>query len=179
MLFWGLLLIGVILVTIGTIFLSYWIPKRLGYKKIGIAISSILTIGLIILIIGEFVIKDYLFFKSDAKTFLSNHSIILNDNFEITYNDTDEMLDAYQRFILEISSADKLRIIESIKSSDNFGEKDSVEQPENSVRTVNYEDNYAFIRKSTQTFGRGEISIIEIIEVSKDRNSLTCYKYIP
>ena len=164
----------------GTIFLSYWIPKRLGFKKFGIALSSIMTLGLLILALGQFVLKDHLFFKSDAKKFLSNHDISLKDEFKITSNDTDELLDSYQKFDLEISESDKLRIIDAIKSSDNFGEKDfTTDQADNSITSINFEDNQAFIRKSRQTYGPGKISIIEVIEASKSKNTLTCYKYIP
>lgn len=169
-----------VLLISGTIFLSYWIPKRLGYKKIGIVLSSILTIGLLILILGQFVLKDYLFFKSDAKEFLINHNIRLEDEFKIIYSDTDEFLGSYQKFALEISQNDKLKVIDAIKSSDNFGERDfTADQAANSVTSINFEDDHAFIRKSKRTFGQGEISVIEIIEVGKNNNTLTCYKYIP
>jgi hypothetical protein len=164
----------------GTIFLSYWIPKRLGYKKIGIALSGSITFGMLFLIFVQFVLNDYLFFKSDAKEFLLNHGISLKEEFKIIYNDADELLDAYQRFDIEISLADKLRIIDAIRSSDNFGdEKFTSDQGNNSITSNNYEDSHAFIRKSRKTFGPGEISIVEVIEVSKEQNTVTCHKYIP
>lgn len=168
-----------LLLSAGTIFLSYWVPKRLGYKKFGIALASILTLGSIFFVLEQFILKDYLFFKSDARKFLLSNDIILNDNFEITSHDSDEMLDSYQKFILSISPSDKMRIIESIKFADNFDQHDSTIQPDNSLRTVNYEDDDSYIRKSTQRFGSHEISIINIIEVAKNTNTLTCYKYIP
>ena len=46
-------------------------------------------------------------------------------SFKIIQNDSDEILDAFQRLTLEISAADKLRLVESIKSADNFG-RDSI-----------------------------------------------------
>ena len=176
--FWGLILIGAIIILAGTIFLSYWIPKKLGNKKLGIALSLILTTALFLLT-SLTVFKDHLFFKSDAKEFLSKYDINLNDDFKITYNDSDEILDAYQKFNLEISPTDRLRIIEAIKTSENFGKSEFIKQADNSTGTVNYEVNNLFVRKSRQTFGSNEVVIIEVIEVDKEKNRLTCYKYIP
>ncbi|HMG93728.1 MAG TPA: hypothetical protein VK589_26905 [Chryseolinea sp.] len=176
--FWVLIVVVVIILLAGTLFLGYWIPKKLGYKKPGIVLSGILAAGLILSIIAT-ISKDYLFFKSDAKEFLSKHDIHLNDDFRIIHNDSDEILGAFQKFSLEISPTDKLRIIESITSSVNFGKDDFIEQENNSRTTINYEDNKSFIRKSRQAFGRNEVPIIEIVQVNKGINTLTCYKYIP
>src|SRR5690348_15508801 len=91
----------------GILFLSYWIPKRLGYKTFGIGLCATLSAGMLVLILGQFVLKDYLFFKSDAKEFLSNHHLSLKDEFEIISNENDELLDSYQKFELEVSTSDK------------------------------------------------------------------------
>ena len=44
--FWGLILVVGIILLAGTIFLAYWIPKKLGHKKLGFILSGILTAGL-------------------------------------------------------------------------------------------------------------------------------------
>jgi hypothetical protein len=59
-LFYGLMIIILLLIVSGIIFLSYWIPKRLGYKKLGKIISRILIIGLIIFILS-IVFEDLIF----------------------------------------------------------------------------------------------------------------------
>jgi len=174
--FWGLVL-GIILLA-GTIILTYWIPKKLGHKKLGFVLSGILIAGLILFTVAT-IFRDYLFFKSDANAFLSNNDIQLHDEFKIIHNDRDEILDAFQKFTLEISPADKLRLVESIKSADNFGRDQFNEQAHNSRSTINYEGNESFIRKSRQTFEPNMVPIIEIVEVDKEKNVLICYKYIP
>jgi hypothetical protein len=157
---------------------GFYSPKKLGHKKLGLVLSGILTAGLILIVIAT-IFKDHLFFKSDAKGFLSNHDIHLNDEFKILDNDSDEILNAFQKFTLEISHADKLRLIESIKSANNFGRDQFTELAPNSRTTINFEDNNSFVRKSRQTFGPNEVPVIKIVEVDKEKNILTCYKYIP
>ncbi len=64
---------------------SYWIPKRLGNKKLGIWLSRILMASLLIFILAT-LFKDQLFFKHDAKKSLKEHGIELKDDFKFISN---------------------------------------------------------------------------------------------
>jgi hypothetical protein len=174
--FWGLTILILVLVLVGIIFFSYWIPKRMGHKKLGTVISLTLIAGLGLLVLFA-VFHDRLFFKSDVDKFLARHNIKLNDDFRILTNEDDVLIGAYQKFEIEISHADKEQIIELIKNSNNFGGKERFEP--NSTESFNYEDDSYFIRGTTQTFGQGYSPVIEIVNVDKEENKLTCYKYLP
>ena len=118
--FWGLVILFLAIILIGLIFLSYWIPKKMGYNRFGIIFSGTLIISLILYILS-IVFHDRLFFKSDVINFLSRQDIRLKDDFKILTNEDDAPFGAFQKFELEISSDDKRQIIQSIKNSDNFG----------------------------------------------------------
>jgi hypothetical protein len=171
--FWPLIGIGAIVILVALIFLGYWIPKKLGHRKFGVWLSLTLVGGLVLVIVLT-TLQDYFFFKSDAEDFLSSQNISLKDDFKITFHDTDEILDAYRKFTLEISPSDKLRIIEAIKASPDFGQRELT-----NANTIHYEDDHSFVIKSKHSSGSGHVSLIEVIEVSKNWNLLTCYKYIP
>ena len=118
-LFYFLLLLVFLSICVGFIWLSYWIPKRSGKRKIGVYLSSTLTLGLVILIFS-YIFDDYLFFKSDARKHLSEINIELKDNFEIISNKDGGLMDYYHTFNLSISEADKNRLIEKIKDSKDY-----------------------------------------------------------
>jgi hypothetical protein len=178
MTFWGLTILILILVPMGGIFLSYWIPKSLGYKRVGTVISLTLIAGLALLVLF-IVFHDRLFFKSDVDKFLAGQSIKLNDDFRILSNKDDGLIGAYQAFEVEISHGDKKQIIGLIKNSNNFGLNSSDIPEPNSTVSFNYEDDSYFTRKTTRTFGQGYSPVIEIVNVHKEKNRLICYKYLP
>jgi hypothetical protein len=100
MTFWGLTILILVLFLMGSIFLSYWIPKSLGYKRVGTVISLTLIAGLALLVLF-IVFHDRLFFKSDVDKFLAGQRIKLNDDFRILNNKDDGLIGAYQTFEVE------------------------------------------------------------------------------
>ena len=94
-------------------------PKRLGKRKLGLWLSRILTVGLLTLIIAT-VYEDHFFFKSDAKEKLKEHNVELLDNFKIVSNESGGFMDYFHQFSLIISPVDRERIIDQIKSADNY-----------------------------------------------------------
>ena len=167
-------------ICIGFIFLCYWIPNKLGYKKTGFIISSIL--GLLIIYISIYTIfEDELFSNRNAKELLKKQGIILNDNFDILKNESDFAIgDYYHIFILKISNKDKNKIITQIVNSNNYqkiGEKVTEinqEIDENIGFTIiqNYETENEYVRKIYKTF-REEISPDYItISLEKKGNNL-------
>ena len=178
-LFYGLMIIILLLIVSGIIFLSYWIPKRLGYKKLGKIISRILIIGLIIIILS-IVFEDLIFFKSNARGFLKTHDIELTDKFKIISNNKSGIRDYSHKFELKISENDKNQTIKQIIDSEGFF-KDSTNNfylPRNIGRysekmiKANYENDWYYRRESYETFTQGHAPCLEIISVSKDDNIL-------
>ncbi|KZS41061.1 hypothetical protein AWE51_23165 [Aquimarina aggregata] len=164
----------------GIIYLSYWIPKKLGKKKLGIILSRILSVGVILLILS-FVFDDILFFKRDAKKYLSEQKIELNDDFEILNNQSGGVMDYYHRFELEISQVDKNRLINEIRSAENF--QDSVisyyhlpsyfDRYSGELITANYETDREFKTEFYQPNGKGMAPTYRIISISKIDKKLT------
>ncbi len=90
---------------VGLIYLSFLIPKKLGYEKLGKLLSRSLIL-VILFFISSFVFEDYLFFKSDVKKHLSTEGFTIKDDFKITYKKYSDLIDYYHRFEIEISTSD-------------------------------------------------------------------------
>ncbi len=111
-----LLLIATI---IGVIYFTYWLPNRLGNKKLGIILSRSLVVILSISLFFP-LFEDSLFFKSDARRILAKYKINLNDDFKIISNRTENFYGYYHQFELEISENDKKTIIQQITQAKNY-----------------------------------------------------------
>lgn len=68
------------------IFISYWTFTAFNKKKTGLVLSTILTIGFLLLIMQPW-ISDWTFSKKDATKILSFHNIELKDDFKILKNE--------------------------------------------------------------------------------------------
>lgn len=119
MIFWLLIILLIIVLTIGLIYLGYWIPKRFGKRKLGKWIAGILSITVLAFILS-IVFEDEIFFKSDAEELIAEHNIELKDNFELNTNEFTGIKDFYHRFELTISESDKSRITNKIKNAQNY-----------------------------------------------------------
>ena len=119
LIFWIFIILLIIGLTIGLIYLGYWIPKRFGKRKLGKCIAGILSIAVLTFILSV-VFEDELFFKSDAKELIAEHNIELKDNFELNSNEFTGIKDFYHRFELTISESDNLRITNKIINAENY-----------------------------------------------------------
>jgi hypothetical protein len=181
-LFWGLSILLLISIIVGLIYFAYWLPKRLGKRKLGLWLSGTLTAGLLILIIAT-VFEDKFFFKSDAQKRLKEHSIELKDDFKIISNDSGGFMDYYHQFVLTITSQDKERLINQIRSADNY-------QPEademfdlraGKIRysdtdtsfTANYQDKWNYIYEFYKPNKQGYAPTWDKVSISKTENKLT------
>jgi hypothetical protein len=172
--FWGLILLAFLLVSVGTIFLSYWIPKKMEYRKIGVIVSRTLMVAAVIGIL-TIVFSDKLFFKSDVNEILGRHNIKLKDDFKIISNSSGGFMDYYHTFELSISQADKKEIIDKINASkdfvvdtkNNFYLPDKTDRYSDTTIEANYENDSHFKRESYQTFEQGHAPTHEIISVDK------------
>lgn len=112
--FWILVILTSLIIAGGLIFLSYWIPKRFGKRKLG-SILAIIVALLLVSPIVSFFLEDYLFFKSDAIQRLKEHEVVLQDNFDLQSNKITGIGDYYHRFVLNITLDDKERLIKFFK----------------------------------------------------------------
>ncbi|WP_190811693.1 hypothetical protein [Flagellimonas sp. S3867] len=152
----------------------------MGKRKLGIRISRALTVGVILLAL-TFIFDDFLFFKWNAKKHLREQGIELNDSFKILNNESGGIRDYYHKFELQISDSDKKKLIEQIKSAENFTDTVSTYfyLPENKNRysgeaiTVNYENLGEFKTEYYKPNGQGIAPTYRIISISKTENKLT------
>lgn len=180
MTFWVLLLSTGILVIAGIIYLSYWIPKRMGHRKAGVVISRTLLVATVLGILA-IVFSDELFFKSDVEEILARHDIQLKDDFEILSNSSGGLMDYFHTFQLSISERDKEQIISKIRSSDDFTVDtrnrfylpDKIGRYSSTTIKANYENDESFKRETYQTFQEGYAPTHEIITVHKGSDRLT------
>ena len=82
--FLAFIIIGVI--TVGIIFLSYWLPKKFGYPKIGKYLAIFVTLFFLVMILMS-VFEDELFSKNEARELLQEQNIELKDDIEIKENE--------------------------------------------------------------------------------------------
>jgi hypothetical protein len=177
------IIIGIIIsfICVGLIFLTYWIPKKFGYPKIGKFLGIFLGIFFSLLII-YIIFEDQFFFKRDARKLLSEQDIHLTDNFEIIENKSmSGIADYYRTFSLAISEHDKNLIIEQIKKSNNFkGIKDhkihimhSTNKYFGSKIIQNYESENQFVRECFEPSGKKNYApTYRKIEINKQDNKL-------
>lgn len=169
-----------ILFMAGILFFIYWIPKKLGYPKIGKYLSIGLAV-LLVLIISYGIFKDAFFTKNQARKFLAEQNIVLKDDFKILNNKTSFAMGYYyHRFRLEISENDKNRIIEQIKKSDKFKSLDeekldlySNSLDINSSKILqSYEDDSVFVKEFLRPNHEGGASTYFKVELEKSVNTL-------
>lgn len=180
--FWGLSFLLFISIIVGIIYFTYWLPKKLGKKIIGLWLSGILTVGLLILIITT-VFDDQFFFKSDAKEKLKEQNVELMDDFKIVSNESGGFMDYFHQFRLTISPADRERLINQIKSADNYQDEveDMFDLRSGKIRnsdkdtsfTANYQDDWNYIYEFYKPNKQGYTPTWDRISISKTENSLT------
>lgn len=173
-----LLLLSII---VGLIYLAYWIPKRLGKRKLGLWLSGIFIAGVFILVMAT-AFNDKLFFESDAKEKLKEHNIELIDDFKIVSNESDGFMDSFHHFVLKISPSDRERLIDQIKSAKNYqeGVQDMFDLRSGKIRnsekdtffTANYQDEWSYIYEYFKPNKEGYAPIWITISISKRENIL-------
>lgn len=177
-----LLIYGLILIALamGIIFFAYWIPKEMGYPKVGKYISMTSTL-LIVIITTLSIFEDELFSNTDAAKLLEEQGIQLHDNFKIEENKSMFWTCNYcHMFTLTITVNDKNRIIYEIKSSLNFNKKKPVESYFDNrtdyysgpKRIKNYETEAEYVRELFEPQGEGYVPTWRKIKIEKKNNKL-------
>ena len=177
----GLSFLLFISIIVALIYLAYWLPKRLGKRKLGFWLSGILTVGLLTLIM-VMVFEDQFFFKSDAKEKLKEHNIELIDDFKIVSNESGGIMDYFHQFRLTISPVDRERVIDQIKSANNYQDEvqDTYDLRSGKIRhsdkdtsfTANYKDEWNYIYEYYKPNKQGYKPTWDRILVSKTKNIL-------
>jgi hypothetical protein len=181
MIFWGISILLFISIIVGLIYLAYWLPKRLGKRKLGLWLSGILTIGLLTLIMETF-FEDQFFFMSDAKEKLKEHKVELVDDFKIVSNESGGFRDYLHQFKLTISLTDKERLIDQIKSADNYQDEIQdlfdlrsgkiIYSDKDTSFTANYQEESNYIYEYYKPNKPGYTSTWVRISISKTENKL-------
>jgi hypothetical protein len=179
--FWGVLLVLFVAVIFSIIFFSYWIPKKLGKKKLGLWISGIVTVAILLFIIS-FIFEDELFSKSDAKGLLQEHNLHLSDDFNIVSNESGGFRDYTHMFELKISNDDRQKLINQIKSAHNFQSdmQDGFELKTEHERystidtffTAHYHDTSKYVYEFYKPNKRGYVPTWDKVSISKTENKL-------
>lgn len=163
------------------IFLSFWIPKKLGYPKAGKIIGTLVSCCFAYALFSM-IFADELFSKNDALKLIKEQKIDLNDNFKLEKNSSSSAIgDYYHTFTLNISERDKNLIIKEIKSDPNF--KDSsypvtsllYVQDERKVNVKyfqNYETSTSYVKEYYKENGGNYAPTFRQIYVDKKKNKL-------
>lgn len=176
------LIIELVLIAIacGLIYLFYWIPKTIGYPKVGKYLSIFVGLSFCVVTFMT-VFEDQLFSKKDARELLEEQDIHLLDSFDIIENKSNSVINNYYHtFVLRISAKDKARIIKEIRNSKNFhldkeartyfnNREDYYNGPK---RLKNYETQTQFIRELFEPQGDGYAPNWRKIEIEKQGNKI-------
>jgi hypothetical protein len=112
LIFWGLILLLVLILFFGIPYLTYFIFKKLGKRKLGKTLG--LGIFSLFVLLSIYVIfEDDFFFKSSARKELKELDLILKDDFQILKNESGGFNDYYHIFELKISDKDEKRLVEN------------------------------------------------------------------
>lgn len=180
-----MLLIFLVLM-IGVLFFIYWIPKKMGYPKVGKYLSIGLFISLMLIILYG-IFQDSFFTKNQARKLLAEQEIVLIEDFNILNNKTSFAIgDYYHRFRLEVSESDKNQLIDIIKNSDNFKRiledkldlySDSLEIKTSKI-IQNYEDEEKYVKELFRPHHEGENATYYRVEIEKSVNTLVYEKIV-
>lgn len=123
------------------------------------------------------------FTKNNAREFLEEQNLTLEDDFTILENYSDSWIgDYYHTFTLSISEKDKNRIIEEIKNSKNFKSKNEsvtellyLPKFDNSKVKIfqNYKTDENYVREFVHKPDEKYAKIFRQITISKTENKLT------
>ncbi len=183
LIFWILIILLIVGLTIGFIYLGYWIPKHFGKRKLGKWIAGILSIAVLSLILSV-VFEDELFFRSDAKELLAENNFELKDNFKLNSNEFAGIKDFYHRFELTISESDKSRITNKITNAENY--QNYVDKPidirvdkpryadssNDQIFTANYQTEREYIYEYYKPNEKGYTPTYHRISILKAENKL-------
>jgi hypothetical protein len=162
--------------------LLYFVPKKLGYPQLGKYLTLGFVFVIIVLVLAE-VFRDQLFTKNAAKKLVEEQEILLNDNFELTNNQSMFAGEYYHTFTLIISDNDKKNAIEKIKNSVDFNKsnesvrdllRENFKNHYFGVKQIqNYETENSFIREYFEPSGKeGYAPTFRRIIIYKDENKL-------
>jgi hypothetical protein len=162
----------------GIIWLSWKVPVKLGYPRLGKFLRGLAIAFLSLYILGN-VFEDQLFTRGDAADLLNGQQIHLRDKFRLLNNKSMSAPgDYYHTFTLEISDEDKVRIFTGIRNSKNFrfGEPEDIyllgERLISRRITQNYETDSTLVRRLYEPQEEGYAPIWRVITIGKKEHKL-------
>jgi len=180
MIFYVIIFVVFLLIFSGIAYLAYFLFKKGGYPKIGKVLAGL--IGAVFIVMATLIIfEDQLFSKSDAIELLSEQEIQLHDDFELINNESMSAIgDYYHTFTLRISETDRERLIEEIKTSNNYNKDISTGNYFNNrddyyngpKRIKNYETEMRYVKELFEPQGKGYAPIYQKIGIDKKDNLL-------
>jgi len=90
MIIFPIIFLFVFLILSGIVWLFYWIPKKIGYPRVGKILAGVVGIFFIVITFLS-VFEDQLFSKRDALKLLAHQDIVLNDAFTLSHNEALEI----------------------------------------------------------------------------------------
>jgi uncharacterized membrane protein len=177
-----LFILIVIAVAIGLIVWILKITRKHGYGKLGI-VASILIAGTILFIPMTFLLEDLLFTKSDAIKQLSEHNIILRDDYKLESKEISGIMDYTLQFELSISDSDKNRIIKDFKTSKyliknephemfDIRPRQYISRNSDTVMYAVYEETNFWNLQYCKVLTNGYVQTWDIIQIPKDKNKI-------
>ena len=162
--------------------LLYFIPKKLGYPKIGKYLT--VCFGLFVLAITlVMMFGDQLFTKHDAQKLLIEQNIVLKDDFAVASNESSSVGSDYSHtFVLNISEQDRLNISKEMQNSPDFKTHgmliisdlpSMVDRYSGPKRIQIYETDNDYVRECFEPSGQqGYAPTFRIISINKNENKL-------
>lgn len=154
------------------ILLPFLILKRLGLKKLGLIISLSIPTTIIVSIAWS-KNEHKLLTKDDAIQALSNSKITLIDNFNINYTSSYFPLASVFKLKLSISNNDKIRLVNKIKSEQNFNKNKPYKRKLQS--SINYQIDSFYVKEqyNSHSTNKGENSkFFQSIKIDTINNNL-------
>ncbi|AWA31153.1 hypothetical protein HYN48_14210 [Flavobacterium magnum] len=174
-------LVVFVIIPIGLGISIYKLLRRNNKQKSANYFAIIYT-SVLILVAINLIFEDELFTKSDAENLVTEQHIFLKDDFKLTENKSMSAVgDYYHTFTLEISTGDKERAINKIKTSSGFkiqGEKitdylyENVNRYKGPTKIQNYETKDSFVREYFKPNGKGYAPTFRRISIDKLKNQL-------
>jgi len=178
-----------VIIFVCLIYFIFWILVIFGKRKLGIRISVILLVIGTMTLIFENINKDNFFTKSDALEDLKKYRIELKDDFEIvSIESKTKQYKNFKEFKLAISEADRERLINQIKTANNYCDcnqfdelkskeiKIFIDEGIDTIITHNYRNSWHYIYDNHMVISKEHKLTFLRIMISKTENELIYFK---
>lgn len=158
------------------IFICFWTFRLYDLKRMGFVSASALTMIFLLIALQPW-ISDWTFNRAEANQMLSYHGFELEDEFEILNNESGGFTDYAHSFTLKISQSDHTRLVDKVRSSQNFAglineDIETLMVGRNRYDTMDYETDRSVTREYYTEEKMEDGTYHFIIQLSKDDMTL-------